>query len=44
MKEINRYTVLRLWDHLRRRSQRGWKKPKEQSTYAYLKGQGFKPL
>jgi hypothetical protein len=44
MNEINRYVVLRLWGNLRRRSQRGWKKAKDKSVYAYLKAQGFKPL
>ena len=42
--EINRYATLRLWLHLRRRSQRGWKKPKDKSFNAYLRGQGFQPL
>ena len=37
MRDMNDYTYKRMWKHLSRRSQRGYKPPKDQSWYKHLR-------
>ena len=41
---MNRYALLRLTRHLRRRSQRPFRPPEGQSFYAVLRALGLEPL
>jgi RNA-directed DNA polymerase len=42
--QIDHFVGQRLTQHLRRRSQRGWRRPEGTSTYAYFKHHGLKRL
>jgi RNA-directed DNA polymerase len=42
--KLNGFTVLRLLRHLRRRSQRPYRLPADQSSYAHLQALGWQPL
>jgi RNA-directed DNA polymerase len=43
-RDLNRYVVSKLVRQMRRRSQRGWKIPDEQTAYDYFVRLGLKPL
>jgi len=44
MRDINAYVLRRLAQHLKRRSQRGWKAPCEESDYHYFARMGLLTL
>jgi RNA-directed DNA polymerase len=44
MRDINAYVLRRLAQHLKRRSQRGWKTPADQSNYRYFARMGLLTL
>ena len=44
MRNINAYVLRRLAQHLKRRSQRGWKAPANQSDYQYFARMGLLTL
>jgi len=44
MRDINAYVLRRLAQHLKRRSQRGWKTPADQSDYHYFARMGLRTL
>jgi RNA-directed DNA polymerase len=43
-REVDRYTMQRLWIHLSRRSQRGYKKPQGVAWWDHFQGLGWVPL
>jgi len=44
MRDINAYVLRRLAQHLKRRSQRGWKAPTDESSYHYFARMGLVTL
>ena len=43
-REVDSYTLRRLWTHLHRRSQRGYRKPKDVTWWDHLQHLGWRPL